>query len=188
MDTLTFIERIVASAIWPLTVLAIVLILRRQIVSLLGRLRKLKSKELELELGAEIETIEAARARLGDQAGKLVDREAERYARLLKASPKTVIVESWKRVEKAISQLLMDCGEELDDEDFRHPVRMVERLLSQGHLDADSYALVRGMLVLRNKIVHYEPLRVKTKEARVYYENALVVLKKLGDAGSTLFS
>jgi hypothetical protein len=179
MDALTFIEKIVGSAIWPLTVLTIVLILKRPIISLLTRLRKFKSKELEVELGLDFETL--ANASKGQIAGgsDAADDQADRYAQLLRASPKTVIVESWKRIEKSISQLLLDFKIGIDDEDFRHPMRLVEKLLVHELVDDETHSLIRSMLILRNKVVHYEPLQIKAREAKVYYENSVLILRKL---------
>jgi hypothetical protein len=187
MDALTFIEKIVGSAIWPVTVLTITFILKRPIISLLTRLRKFKSKEVEVELGADFETIgKAARDRLAVGEDAIVDEQAERYARLLKASPKTVIAENWKRIEKSISQLLIDSGIELSDEDFKRPMSLVESLLAHALVDEETKALIRDMLILRNKVVHYEPLRIKAKDAKLYYDNAILILGKLQGTGGKL--
>jgi hypothetical protein len=180
MDALTFIEKLVGSAIWPLTTLTIVLILKRPIISILSRLRKFKSKEVELELGSDFESIgKAAKGALAAGGEDFADEQAKRYESLMKASPKTVVVENWKRIEKSISQRLLDIGVELGDEDFKRPMSLVEGLRDRGLADGDTLALIRSMLVLRNKVVHYEPLRIRPKDARLYYENAILILAKL---------
>jgi uncharacterized protein YutE (UPF0331/DUF86 family) len=179
MDALTFIEKIVGSAIWPVTVLTIVLILKRPIISLLTRLRKFKSKEVEVELGADFEAIEKAAKDQIEAGSEVADEQADRYARLLKSSPKTVIVENWKRIEKSASQVLLNLRVEISDEDFKRPMMLVEKLLVHEIVDEETHALIRNMLILRNKVVHYEPLRIKAKDAKAYYENSVLILKKL---------
>ena len=182
MDSLTFIEKIVGSAIWPVTVLVIVLILKRPIISLLARLKRFKGKDIELELGVDFESIErASKAALGASGAEAADDQRDRYSLLLKSSPKTVIVENWKRIELSLSQALLDSGVDLADEDFRHPMRLAEKARLSGIVDEDRHALIKGMLILRNKVVHYEPLSIRQKDAKVYYDNAVLILNALKD-------
>ncbi|MEH8231393.1 hypothetical protein [Aeromonas veronii] len=50
MDALTFISELIKAAVWPVTAIVLVVLLRKPIVELTPLLRKLKYKELELEL------------------------------------------------------------------------------------------------------------------------------------------
>ena len=58
MDWLQFLASIIGSLAWPLALVVIVLILRRQLVDILRRLKRLKYGEAEAEFGEKLEEVE----------------------------------------------------------------------------------------------------------------------------------
>ena len=54
MDTLSFVAAVVTALAWPVTLVVIVLVLRREIVSLFPRLKNFKFKDLQAEFAEEL--------------------------------------------------------------------------------------------------------------------------------------
>jgi len=57
MDWLTFVTKIIESLAWPVSIVVIVLILKKPISALLPLLRNLKYKDLELSFGEELKKV-----------------------------------------------------------------------------------------------------------------------------------
>src|SRR5690606_42060334 len=59
MDALTFLSEIIRSVAWPVTVVVLVVVLRKPLVELIPLLRRLKYKELELEFSQQVSELKA---------------------------------------------------------------------------------------------------------------------------------
>jgi len=189
VNTLEFIQKLTEALAWPITVMIAVFVFRKPIVEMIGRVKKVKVAGLEAEVEASDfkETLSANSKKLQSiPAPKPESQEATRFDQLLKISSKTVIVESWKKLEKAISQVLIDLKIELTEEDFKHPIKMLDKFFQLGTSKIDTDVL-RNMYLLRNKVVHYEPLRVSAKDAKDYYENTQKILTILKQLDASLF-
>lgn len=97
------------SLAWPTTVIALLIILRHQLRSLLGDLRSLKYKDFEANFDRSLEqaTVKADEAGLPLLPSRL-DVEGfapiiePRFERLAEASPRAGILEAWMDVEAAV--------------------------------------------------------------------------------------
>ena len=177
MDTLTFIERMTASLAWPIAIAVVLILLRREIRTLLGQVTKLRFKDIEIDVAKDFSKTQAENTvALGADPAAEVDPQQARYLKLLAASPKTVIIENWRRIERAISQILIDQNSELGDEDFRSPIRLIDKLAALGILDERTNSVIRNMYLLRNRVVHFEPLAVSRADAETYYKNTLKMM------------
>jgi hypothetical protein len=185
MSVLDFVAKMSASLAWPLAVLGLVFLLRKEIRTLLGKVSSLKFKDFELALAKDFASAqEESTKALGGRSAEPADPRLGRYAKLVAVAPKTVIIENWRRIEEAASQLLIDRGRALGDADFRRPIGIVDALREEGLVDEETHAIVRNMYLLRNKVVHYEPLVVSSADARTYYENSLKLLKIIEEIGA----
>ncbi len=55
MDWLTFLATIIQAVAWPVTIVAIAYLLRKELRALIPLLTKLKYKDIELEFGRRVE-------------------------------------------------------------------------------------------------------------------------------------
>ena len=112
MDWRTFISQIVASVAWPTVIVGLVLLLRRELVSLLGGLRRVRWRELEAEFDAGLERARDAADTQANDGGAVQPPEslaslladgddplADRVLALARLSPRSLIMESWRLVE-----------------------------------------------------------------------------------------
>jgi hypothetical protein len=187
MDTLGFIERMTSSLAWPLALVAIIAFLRNEIRGLIGQITKLKFKDFEIAVAKDFSKTQSENTKAMVELPSIEsDPQAGRYAALAEIAPKTVVVECWKRIEKAISQILLDRELELSDEDFAKPLRLIDKLLGEGLTDAWTFSIIKNMYLLRNKVVHYEGLVVTSGDAKVYYQNTLKVMGMLNKIDPSL--
>jgi len=70
MDALTFISELIKAVAWPVTAIALVVLLRKPIVELIPLLRRLKYKELELEFAQEVSELKAEVEAIAKEKGE----------------------------------------------------------------------------------------------------------------------
>ena len=162
MDLLTFVATIIGSLAWPVSLLIVILVLRKPLAELLPGIRKLKYKDLEVDFGKELERIEAVMDTIEDetkprrelpaevQPEPLPKTRNELLGKLAELSPNAAILESWRNVERTL--------------DFYFKCRGIERPLSNqtitGHLDYDPnfppqlVSAYQELRLLRNRAAH----------------------------------
>lgn len=159
MDTLTFITKLVESIAWPLVILAIFLLLRKEIVRSIPRLQRLKFKDAELEFQQKAQEIENGLPK--NLEGSLVVSEVEDKLKFLaRMSPRLAIIEAWSQIEFALgqyasSQQLVTAGEKVRANIAYHEV--AKQVFGA---DEDLFKRYNDLRQLRNKAVHdhdYEP-------------------------------
>jgi hypothetical protein len=112
VDSLTFIAAITKALAWPATIIVVVILLRHQLRSLVGDLRRLKYKDFEADFGKSLElaTVEADKAGLPPLPPKSEALGATlitgpRFERLAQASPRAAILDTWLDLEAAVREL-----------------------------------------------------------------------------------
>src|SRR3569623_55393 len=162
MDFLTFLATIIGSLAWPASLLVALFMLRGPIAELLPSLRRLRYKELEVDLGKELEKIEAVmdtveektqpkgELPVGVQPEPLPKTRTELLEKLADLSPNAAILERWRNVERTLA--------------FYFSSRGIERPRSGqtilGHLDYDPnfpqqlVSAYQELRLLRNRAAH----------------------------------
>lgn len=155
VDTLTFITKLCEALGWPITSIALVVVLRREIRLLLPSLRKFKAGPVEAEfekstavLTAELPLLPRAREATEQGIGEPVSN----------TSPRATVLESWLRLEATAIEALARRQEKLHGPGaltMRPSMKgLAHALLNSGLLQEDQIILLKELLHLRNEVVH----------------------------------
>jgi hypothetical protein len=159
-------------------VLALVVVLRRPIASLIPSLSRVRYKDFELDFTKKLQELEseAQRSRLpapmlpepGQRSG--VPTTFQEYIeRLSELSPRSAVAEAWRFVETA----LRDAVERLGRPAPRSPRAMEEVLANEMDIDRRTLSLLAELRNLRNQAVHGEEFALQPEQAREFGELAL---------------
>ena len=155
MDTLTFITKLCEALGWPISSIALVVILRREIRLLLPTLRKLKAGPVEAEFEQSTAVLTAELAIL-PRVKEATGREVELLAS--SSSPRAAVLESWLRLESTANEALARKQEKLHGSgalSMRPSMKgLAQALLTSGLLQENQIGLFKELLHLRNEVVH----------------------------------
>lgn len=166
MDSYTFISKLFESLAWPITAVALVLILKSEINKLLPFIRKLKAGPLEAEFARELRDLRNDPSVQPKEiaANLKITPQQEKLLKLAEINPRSAILEAWIAVEAAVKDLTN-----------RRSVIEARPLGESGKMDAkpellmgSELILFRELRLLRNQAVHSEDF-TPTKEATLNY-------------------
>lgn len=167
MDTLSFVAALVTALAWPVTIVVVVLLLRREIVSLFPRLKNLKFKDLQAEFAEEL----AVAARVADKT--LPIGMAEKKGKFLQPAfsdasvigvslaPASAIDEAWK-------QLLSEMEDALSRHGIQEPLSIgaIEReLVSRNLLPNNASELIRSLKEAHDQAIRLGDFGVESSQA-----------------------
>lgn len=154
MNLLSFIASVIGSVAWPLTAIAVVLLLRREVVALLPFLRKLKAGPVEAEFEVEVRELKsAAAAALPVSEPKVLEGKARRLFQLAEISPRAAVLEAWQGVEFAARRaVLQHAGSPIPD--VSSPLRILRELTQLELVSSEDIALFQDLRGLRNQATH----------------------------------
>jgi hypothetical protein len=154
MDWPSFIASVIGSIAWPATALAVVLLLRRELVALLPFLRKLKAGPVEAEFEREVKELESeAAATSPPPEPKALEGKAQRLFQLAEISPRAAVLEAWQGVEFAARRaVLKHAGSPIPD--VSSPLRVLRELTQLQLLSSEDIALFQDLRGLRNQATH----------------------------------
>jgi hypothetical protein len=170
MDWLQFISSIVTAFAWPSVVIILMILLRKQLVSLAMSLEEVTlpggaKAKFTHELEASKETAETIASSRSEVVATAADLAAEKsFLELAKNSPPAAVGEAWKRVE----EVLLDVRERLPSNLHRANLNaVVSKLVEDGLIDRSAETLFRTLRQARNTAVHTRA-NVTTAEALEY--------------------
>jgi hypothetical protein len=176
VDWLSFIAAIVQAGAWPLAVVVIILILRKPLAGLIPLLQRLKYKDLELEFGERVEEVKAeADAVLPPTAPLegLAEGDRDRLRQLSILSPRSAVLESWRRVEHAALAAAERNHVALP---FRKegisPVQVIRELERAELIDREQSGLLADLRILRNRAAHAPDFALSGESALDYASTA----------------
>ncbi|MFZ5519939.1 MAG: hypothetical protein ACOZD0_01910 [Pseudomonadota bacterium] len=150
MDALSFIAELVKALAWPLATVAIAVIFRSQLVSLLGRLKGGKLGPAEFAFERAVEKLEAAAVDLPSTAA---GRASSSDIQLATTSPRAAIIEAWLEIEEnAIAFAL--CRNLVQPTARRNPMGAINGVYKSGFLSESQKAILRELQELRNDAAH----------------------------------
>ncbi len=183
MDLLSFIAKLVESLAWPIAAIVLVILFRREIVSLAPYIRRLKAGPLEAEFEREVRELRTAvEAKKPDAA---VDQPVwqESAEKLAQVSPRSAILEAWRQTELAAIYALRERRPELSDEKVRS-TREVLRLLGEtGLATPEEVALLNQMRFLRNQAGHIESFQPTYEAAMNFVQLAGHLMGRIAPGG-----
>ncbi|QXC29311.1 MULTISPECIES: hypothetical protein [Aeromonas] len=161
MDWLTFTSKVIDSLVWPIVVLILGLVFRRQISILIPYLRKLKAGPVEAEFEMEARQVLANSKKLSVQFLKgssiKVEKpteEKEAIAKLIGArnDPAGMIIEAWTGVDGALFRLGKQTGLVVDP--LEHTRSVYRSIVFSDLLSEETKSLVMELYELRNRVAH----------------------------------
>ncbi len=174
MDELTFTIELVKSLSWPLTLLIVVMILRKPIIELPSLIKKLKIKDVEIEFDKKVEELkEEALKQL-----PVIEQDETRLRRnrflidLAQVSPRSAILESWIELENTSLKSLKEKELENVSLSSLSPLQLGDLLIKSDILDENKMNIYHQLRNLRNAAVHATDLKVTPLVAVEYLNMA----------------
>jgi hypothetical protein len=192
MTQLEFIAAIVKALAWPTAILAIVIVLKRQISLVMDRLSRFSYKELHIDFARELDhlratavaaNVPAAPAAVTNDSSVL---RALRQAEELAADfPEAAVGSAWAALESALYEAL---GRVVGNEHMRFdpyaPISIARHLRDIGQLDTKTVDLLTELRNLRNHAVHnpgHPGLGMISAEAVEYIAHARGLVLRLAE-------
>jgi hypothetical protein len=174
LETIVGLIRAIA---WPFTIFALAILFRHEVRAVLGRLSRLKYKELEAtfdESLREVERIASAvtippleRVR---QSEKLTPGAEERLDRLVEISPRAAITEAWIEVESAISFAAERLG--ISSGGAVSQAKIVQMLHEKRIMNDEVVTTYNRLRSLRNEAIHAQDFALPITETERYVDLA----------------
>lgn len=157
MDWLTFIAQLINALAWPITVLIIILILRRPLSELFPLVRSLRFQGIELDFGRQVQALaNEAHSELTRLRGILDSGEAERaqWVEMAQVSPRAAVLESWIQLEKAAIEACRRHDLNLKSVELHSPIVLGKALEEAGILEGNTPMIYHQLRNLRNTAAH----------------------------------
>jgi len=153
MSIFEFIAALVGSLAWPIVVLIVAVIFRRQFSALLARpLASLRAGPLEAVWDRQVAEVEAELP--GPQSSVTESRAAagtDRLREVARAAPAAAVMGAFSEIEEQLHQILVDGGVEPGR---GGATQMARRALEAGLVQPEILKAVEGVAVLRNLAAH----------------------------------
>ena len=164
MDIFTFISKLVDSLSWPVVLVFIVFLFRKQWKGLLSDYRalRLKFRDLEVTFDKTTEAVSKSTETIARAENIIIeDVDVPRLQILARLSPRAAILESWIEFEELIFTLLKQAGESITrpggvtGRTVKRSVSEAIRILTEKDiLEAQLLELISVLQQLRNRSVH----------------------------------
>ncbi len=184
MDWKTFIVEIIEAVIWPAVVVFVLFIFRDTIVTLIPRLERFKHKETEIEFSKAIQKLEADISQDRQLIEALIPTEPEDedeiafMLKLARISPRSAVVEAWRRLEGAAANAIARTYPDLPPPKLYTPRQMAE-LMQGSILDEDEYRDYEVLRRLRNAAAHSDNFDLRGRPIEMYIDIALSLARCL---------
>jgi hypothetical protein len=185
MDNLTFISNSITALVWPIATVVIVILLRSEISSLLGRIKKIKHKDSEIDLAGEVSDVVKSADKILSKSLPERAPEQERIGRLAEDSPRGAILDSWLYIEEAMDEYARRHG--IESQNPHSPP--YQRIQSIQLHNLDVATLGHGIIEIldklrriRNDAVHRTDVDITTAIAKDYAALAVRVKARLEEA------
>lgn len=179
-----FIVELVKPLAWPVAVIATVVLLRKEIKSLLSLLRKLKAGPLEAEFDREVKELRAeAEVELPPTptptpaAAERSSSQRQKLNQLTQVNPRSAIIEAWLGVEFAAQRALGRADKA--PRPNASPMALFRDLAKSQLLDPELLALFQDLRALRNQAVHVSDFHPSQEAALNYIDLALRIQSAL---------
>lgn len=192
MDLKQFLASAIEDLAWPITVIIMFFLTRRQIAQLMEKLGKLKYKDLELDFSkikpqvVVAEGVEASEALENSVA--IIDPESKQVFTVLEEQifdavdilPSVSILLAWSYVETALSSAVSRAYSELE-KPYASPLKNIQLLDRSGRLSQQQIELLHEMWALRNKLAHEvsSELNIHPEQALDYANTAIEMARFL---------
>jgi uncharacterized protein YutE (UPF0331/DUF86 family) len=181
MDWLTFFSKAIGDLAWPVVVLTIVLVLRKQLEEAIGLINKVKVSGVELEFDRKLDVAREEATKLPRPKStetKLPESVAQHAYELAKVSPRAAVIEAWRLIEAAA----IDCGKRLFGNEFTNKTmtyQAILRLENNDKLPASVSEQLRRLRSMRNEAVHAAEFALSEESAIEYVQLSTQLIASL---------
>jgi len=181
MDIYTFITKLVESLAWPISVIAILILLRNPIYQLIPLIRKFRYKEFEFEFSEKLNEIKQESKEMAiENFEESKNERLEKYLSLLEISPKSAIVEAWSNLEKALIECGIRNGLVKEMNSSKSITGRAILLQEKGIISENQLKMFSSLQTLRSRAIHNEEtFEVSTQNAKEYVGTALLLALNL---------
>lgn len=149
MDVLTFIAALVESLAWPLATVVVAILFRKQLISLLARLRKGKVGPAEFEFEEGVRALEKEASDIPGTPSRV----GTPTISLVTSNPRAAILEAWLEVEDQATTLALT-KDLVRPTARRNPMGVLRGLESSDILSDEHKAILAQLRNLRNQAAH----------------------------------
>lgn len=171
MDWLEFIASMTKALAWPIALIVVFLLVRRQLVARLPDLESLEWKDFRFRFGKRVHELahEAREARVQAEAANAppLDGEAHRL-QLADISPRAAILEAWIELEGAAAVALKRKGAAVTRQELQQPSRLADALITSGLLGPSQAGVLSELRRLRNAAAHARDPKITADTAREF--------------------
>ncbi|MFM4917770.1 hypothetical protein NRL00_09465 [Aeromonas dhakensis] len=187
MDYLTFISKAIESLAWPVTIITLIFLIRKELPEIVRLLRRFKYKDIELEFGAatkaianEIKEVVPAIQKNMKIAGMSKSEIKLRLDAIAELAPRAAILEAWLQVEAAAADVIRQKGLGASTP-YPAPLRLRESLQKSGILNTRQLAIFEQLRTLRNEAVHVPEVEFTKAAVANYIESSIAIASYLED-------
>lgn len=173
MDTYTFITEMTKALAWPATLIFVLLLLRKPMISLVPFMRKLKFKELEMEFSEQVQALKSE-AEIDETSE--IDTPA---MSILAFSTRAAVLEAWMELENVAATLAASYWSSSDIVPFKNDAKLGYYLHQCGVLNDTQLKSFNELLKLRNQLVHTKEVELTESDAKAYIMVASNLVKQI---------
>ncbi|MFH4576554.1 hypothetical protein WMQ62_23385 [Vibrio diabolicus] len=162
MDKYTFISEMTKALAWPATLIVVLLLLRKPLVSLIPFMRKLKFKELEMEFSEQVQALKSE-AEIDGTAE--IDTPA---ISILPFSTRAAVLEAWIELENVAASLAASFWSSSNTSPFKNYPKLGHYLHQCGVLSDTQLKSFDELRKLRNQLVHTQEVELTEDDAKAY--------------------
>ena len=172
---------LVKALAWPITILVIVLLFKRELSLLQGRLSEFRYGNFAAKFAEQLDKVEEDASRSVVQTRELPPPSESRaeqqnairdeILRIATVSPRAAVSEAWRHLELAMDSAAQSLG--FDQRGAVSRPRLIRLLAEQGLLDTEAVQLYESLRRMRNEAVHRREFDGSQPEAVRYADVAL---------------
>ncbi|WP_038882348.1 hypothetical protein [Vibrio jasicida] len=170
------IVEIIKALAWPVAMVWLGYLFRKEVKSLMGRLTALKHGETEISFTRGLEKAEQKALEISQSQDPVHESTAEELSqkeqlyRLAEISPRAAIVEAWTLIEIAAVKNDLTTGTAIKR---TNPKLILEHLENTGNFSPNSIEVINSLRQLRNRATHLPDFAISQDEAERYLDLAL---------------
>lgn len=182
MDKLTFFASLAKSLAWPVAAFGIALVCRNDLAEVLGRVKRIKHKDTEIDFSAKLGKVRADANESLPPSGESQTETSRKTEKLAELSPRGAILEAWLEVEAALYEMAKRYGV-VENEARSLDINMLRIQLSDYNpMGLGAYEMLDKLRHLRNEAVHLQDKDIDPAAAIEYSNLAKRMVSLLDEA------
>ncbi|MGY4515067.1 hypothetical protein [Lysobacter sp. HA18] len=171
MNWLEFIAAMTQALAWPIALIVVFLLVRRQLIARLPDLESLEWKDFRFRFGRRVHELatQTRQALVDTEAAGAAPLDGESHRlQLAEISPRAAILEAWIELEGAAAVALKRRGAKVTRQELQQPSRLADALITSGLLGASQAGLLSELRRLRNAAAHAADPKITADTAREF--------------------